>query len=91
MKLGKHFVNRICIHLINVLLSSLDHVTCIRLITVKIFQQKLGIESDIRFILFISFYVTGKGLIMPPFNRVHVLTETAIYFPKSISEKRYYT
>ena len=47
-------------------LSSMGHVTCICLRTVKISQRKWGLH---RFILFIY--------IMPLFNRVHTLTETA--------------
>ena len=50
----------------------------IRQITVKIFSQKWGIESQFRLILLIPFSITlSTGLKMPPFYRVRVLTETA--------------
>ena len=80
VKLGKQVPFHVYIHLMS--FSSLSHVTHFCLVTVKTCHWKWGIPRAIIlnqtvFALFYRFIMAlSKGFRMPPFNHVHVLSET---------------
>ena len=80
VKLGKQVPFHVYIHLMS--FSSLSHLTHFCLVTVKTCHWKWGIPRAIIlnqtvFALFYRFTMAlSKGFRMPPFNHVHVLSET---------------
>ena len=75
VKLGKQVPFHVYIHFMS--FSSLSHVTHFCLVTVKTCHWKWGVLSQTVFALFYRFTMApSKGFRMPPFNHVHVLSET---------------
>ena len=80
VKLGKQVPFHVYIHLMS--FSSLSHLTHFCLVTVKTCHWKWGIPrakilNQTVFALFYRFTMAfSKGFRMPPFNHVHVLSET---------------
>ena len=75
VKLGKQVPFHVYIRLMS--FSSLSHVTHFCLVTVKTCHWKWGVLSQTVFALFYRFTMDpSKGLRMPPFNNVYVLSET---------------
>ena len=75
VKLDKQVPFHAYIHLMS--FSSLSHATHFCLVTLKTCHWKWGILSQTVFALFYRFTMTpSKGFRMPPFNHVHVLSET---------------
>ena len=81
VKLGKQVPFHVYIHFMSFSILSLSHVTHFCLATVKI-EAKLVTENgeylcQTVFVLFYRFTMAlSKGFRMPPFNHVHVLSET---------------
>ena len=77
MKLGKQLYIHMFAHLIGVLILNFGHVTLKRLDTIQIFNRKRGAERHLSQLFFVLCCFTSvKCYIMPPFNHVHMLTET---------------
>ena len=78
MKLGKHFYIRILDHLTGSLILNFGHVTLKRLKTIQIFNQKQGTEGHLsQWFFVLCCFTSVECYFMPPFNHVHMLTETA--------------
>ena len=76
MKLGKHFYIRILDHFTGSLIFG--HVTLERLKTIQIFNQKQGTEGHLsQWFFVLCCFTSVECYFMPPFNYVHMLTETA--------------
>ena len=77
MKLGEQFSIQAGFHLMSFFIVSLSQVTHLRLVMVKIFHRKWGILNHTELPLFYRISVApSEGFRMPPFNHVHVLSET---------------
>ena len=77
MKLGKHFQICMFAHVTGFLILNSCHVTLSRLKTMQIFNRKRGTERHLSQLFFVLCCITYvDNYIMPPFNHVHILTET---------------
>ena len=79
-KLGKQFYIRMLARLTGFLILNFGRVTLLRLNTIQIFNQKRGTERHISQLFFfvLCCFSSVQCYFMPPFNHVHMLTETVI-------------
>ena len=77
MKLGKQLYIHMLALLIGFLILNVGHVTLKRLKTIQIFNRNRGTERHLSQLFFVLCCFTSvECYIMPPFNHVHMLTET---------------
>ena len=77
IKLGKQVNMRMLAHLTDILILNCGHVTLSTALKNANFQSKRGTERHVSQMFFVRCCFTSmECYIMPPFNHVHMLTET---------------